>query len=350
MTEKRIPHTDLDRLLDRLRGLGAVHAPTRDESGDVILAEVSPGKPVVLDYKNFPLSPKVFLLPQTQTLLRFTNGKPHEPAPVAGNGGPSQGDGRPPNRQAFLFGVRPCDARALLALDEVFLGGDQRDPYYERLRAKTVVIVLACTRPMSSCFCTSVGGGPSDEAGADVLAIGLEADLLLRAITPKGEDLLSSAADLLGDATPPAIEEAQERARKAADQIAPVELDRSAERLRNAYDSPLWGILSQKCLGCGTCSFLCPTCHCFDITDEVRGDVVRRVRTWDCCAYPLFTLHASGHNPRPTPKERWRQRLMHKFRYAVENLGRLFCVGCGRCIRNCPVSLDLRAVFRELGA
>ena len=336
MTEKRIPHTDLGRFLDRLRERGAVYAPARDEAGDVALTEAPSSEPVVLEYRNFRLSPKAFLLPQNQTLLRFKNGKAEQPDL--------------PDQETFLFGVRPCDARALLALDEVFLGGDQHDPYYERLRAKTVVIVLACTRPMASCFCTSVGGGPGDGAGADVLATGLEADLLLRAQTPRGEELLSSVADLLADATPDAIEEAEERIRAAEDQIAPVKLDGVPQRLRDAYDSPLWGTAGQKCLGCGTCSFLCPTCHCFDVTDEVRGDTVRRVRTWDCCAYPLFTLHASGHNPRPTPKERWRQRIMHKFRYAVEAFDRVFCVGCGRCIRNCPVSMDVRAVLRELGA
>ena len=201
---------------------------------------------------------------------------------------------------------------------------------------------------MSSCFCTSVGGGPGDGSGADVLAVRLEADLLLTAQTPRGEELLSSAADLLTDATPAAVKEAAEQIHAAGEQIAPVQVSGSAQRLRDAYGSPLWETASQKCLGCGTCSFLCPTCHCFDMADEVRGGAGRRIRTWDCCAYPLFTLHASGHNPRPTPKERWRQRIMHKFRYAVENFDLLFCVGCGRCIRYCPVSMDLRTVLKEV--
>ena len=336
MTEKRIPYTDLDRLLDRLRERGTVYAPAKDDAGDVALTEASRAKSIVLGYRNFRLSPKAFFLPQNQTLLCFKDGKAEEPSP--------------PDRETFLFGVRPCDARALLALDEVFLDGEQRDPYYAHLRAKTLVVALACTRPMSSCFCTSVGGGPGDGAGADVLAVGLETDLLLRAQTPRGEELLSSVADLLADATPDAVKEAEERIRAAEDQIAPVKVDKSAQRLRDAYDSPLWETASQKCLGCGTCSFLCPTCHCFDITDEVRSGTGRRVRTWDCCAYPLFTLHASGHNPRATPRERWRQRIMHKFRYAVENFDRLFCVGCGRCIRNCPASMDLRTVLEEIGA
>jgi len=337
MTEKTIAHTDLDRFLDRIRKTGAVYAPAKGEAGDVALTEASRVGSVVLEYRNFRLSPKAFFLPQNQTLLCFKDGEVEEPSPLG-------------QETSFLFGVRPCDARALLALDEVFLCGDHQDPYYSCLRAKTVVIAMACTRPMSSCFCTSVGGGPGDGAGADVLAVGLEADLLLRTQTPRGEELLSSVADLLADATPGAVKHAEELIHAAEDQISSLKVDNSAQRLRDAYDSPVWETVSQKCLGCGTCSFLCPTCHCFDITDEVRGNTGRRVRTWDCCAYPLFTLHASGHNPRPTLKERWRQRIMHKFRYAVETHDRLFCVGCGRCIRNCPVNMDLRRVLKQVGA
>lgn len=336
MTEKRIPQTEVDRFLARLREQAMVYAPMKDDADDVLLGELVSGEPAVLEYRNFRLSPKAFLLPQNLTLLHLKDGKTEEP--------------RPPDRRIILFGVRPCDAKAVLALDKVFLDGDQHDPYYARLRDTSVLISLACERPGQSCFCTSVGGSPGDGAGADVLAVPLDADLLLMPQTPRGEALLACVADLLHDAGLAAVKEAQERIHAAEEQVAPVKTENCAPRLRAAYDSPLWEAASRKCLGCGTCSYLCPTCHCFDITDEVRNGTGRRVRTWDCCAYPLFTLHASGHNPRPTPKERWRQRIMHKFRYAVENCDRPFCVGCGRCIRHCPAGMDLRTVLKEVGA
>ena len=183
-----------------------------------------------------------------------------------------------------------------------------------------------------------------------MLVVELDADLLLRPATPKGEQVLSFVSELLAEAGPAALQEAQGRIQAVEDQIAPVELDDIARRLREAYDSPIWEAAGRKCLGCGTCSFLCPTCHCFDVTDDVRRGTGRRVRTWDCCAYPLFTLHASGHNPRPTPRERWRQRMMHKFRYAAENYGGPFCVGCGRCIRSCPAGMDLRSTLKQIEA
>jgi ferredoxin len=336
MTEKQVSCTDIDRLLARLAEKGSVFAPRRDEAGEVGLLALSRDEPADLEYGNFRVSPKAFLFPQEQTLIHFKEGKAEEPDL--------------PRQEMILFGVRPCDARAMQALDKVFLDGDPRDPYYAQRRLRTTVIALACARPMSSCFCTSVGGSPGDAAGADVLAVGLENDLVLRAQSPRGRDLMSSLSDLLADAGPAAVKEAEERIQGAEDQMARVEVEDIARRLGEAYESPLWQNASQKCLGCGTCSYLCPTCHCFDITDEVRNGTGRRVRTWDCCAYPLFTRHASGHNPRPTPKERWRQRVMHKFRYAVENFGSLFCVGCGRCIRNCPVGMDLRTVLKEVGA
>jgi ferredoxin len=336
MTEKLISYANLERLLERLRERGAVYAPGRDREGDVVLIRWPQTEPITLEYRNFRQPPKAFFLPQNETLLHYRDGKWEEPTP--------------PDRETFLVGVRPCDARALLSLDRVFLDGDQNDPYYASLRRRTTVIALACTRPMSSCFCTSVGGGPGDGAGADVLAAFLEQDLLLWAKTGRGEDLLASAADLLTHPTAAGVTASEECIRSAKDQIVPVKTDESARKLRDAYDSPLWEAAGRKCLGCGTCSFLCPTCHCFDISDEIHGGAGRRVRTWDCCAYPLFTLHGSGHNPRPTPKERWRQRIMHKFRYAVENYGVSFCVGCGRCIRYCPVSMDLRAALKEVGA
>ena len=335
MNQKLISHANLDRLLARLRERWIVYAPARDKAGEVALREWPQEEPLTLEFKNFLRSPKALFLPQDQTLLEYQDGKWEEPAFAV--------------RQMLLFGVRPCDARALPALDKVFLEGEQSDPYYARLREKTTVIALACTRTMSSCFCTSVGGGPGDAAGSDLLAVDLEAELLLKAQTGRGEELLGFAADTLAEATPGAIQAAEELIAGAEGQLAPVMTAESARRLRQAYESPLWDTAGRKCLGCGTCSFLCPTCHCFDISDELRDGAGRRVRTWDCCAFPQFTAHASGHNPRPSPKERWRQRIMHKFRYSVENFGISFCVGCGRCIRYCPVSMDLRAALKELG-
>jgi ferredoxin len=121
------------------------------------------------------------------------------------------------------------------------------------------------------------------------------------------------------------------------------------EKLDGIFEEEVWETITNNCLGCGACTYLCPTCHCFDITDETngKGDGIR-IRTWDSCQYPLFTLHASGHNPRVNKKQRMRQRLMHKFSYTVEKNDAIFCVGCGRCVIHCPVNLDIREMLQTL--
>ncbi|HOC23304.1 MAG TPA: 4Fe-4S dicluster domain-containing protein, partial [Anaerolineaceae bacterium] len=117
------------------------------------------------------------------------------------------------------------------------------------------------------------------------------------------------------------------------------------DHLDQIFDSSLWGEFAQSCLGCGICTFLCPTCFCFDIVDEAQRD--ERVRNWDTCMFRVYSLEASGHNPRPTRAERTRQRLMHKFSYWLEHADQFGCTGCGRCVRYCPVGLDIRAMIRK---
>jgi ferredoxin len=193
-----------------------------------------------------------------------------------------------------------------------------------------------------------VGGGPSNPSGSDILAFELDNAYLFEGLSDKGRSALAAYSGLFRAPEAAEIAAKEQRAATAQSKVPRLNVDDPRKRLEGRFDAPFWDSVALRCLGCGTCTYLCPTCHCFDITDETEGETGRRIRTWDSCQYPLFTLHASGHNPRPARKQRMRQRILHKFSYSVDNFGETFCVGCGRCVRHCPVNLDLRETLESL--
>jgi len=326
---------DKSKLQEFLRLLGQnrrLFAPVKDRMG-TIFSEVADPSLICLDGLNTNLSPKELVFPQWETLYTFKEDHLNETELKV--------------QETVLFGARPCDARALELLDRVFTWEGIDDPYYLSRRAKTCV-ALACNTPGEACFCSSVGGSPVGEVGADVLTFDLGDRLHLRVLTERGEALLKEASGPTEKATEEDKRGVQQAAAEAEKQLHPISIPEDLATLRESFDAEIWEELGLKCLGCGTCAYVCPTCHCFDITDESRKGVGRRVRSWDTCAFSLFTLHGSGHNPRITQAARYRQRVLHKFLYCPENFGEAFCVGCGRCITNCPAGLDLRAVLERL--
>lgn len=333
--------TDLDALIARLRETRTVYAPVREGDGTAF-APVSTASQIALGRANTPLSAKGLFFPQREVLLSF-RGKAMESAPL-------------PTEAFAVFGARPCDARALGFLDRVFGSAAGRagnaayeDPYYLERRKLGLVFALACDDPQPECFCASVGGDPHGGDGADVSMSAIPTGFLLKAVTPKGESFLESLGPLLRPADDEELRAGRELAKAALAALRPLDLSGVKSRLDAAFDSPEWKRVSETCLGCGACTYLCPACHCFDITDEPKGAGGGRVRSWDSCQYALFTAHASGHNPRPAKRERMRQRLMHKFSFAVDAVGTVLCSGCGRCIRCCPVGLDIREMLRHVG-
>jgi len=207
---------------------------------------------------------------------------------------------------------------------------------------------MSCTKPpYSTCFCTSVGGSPTSADGADILLTDLGDAYLAEFLTDKGAALLKYFGDVKADAA--ADKKKEEIAAASAGEIKTTIPAREIKAFLDAnFEHPFWDTIHRKCLACGTCTFMCPTCHCFDIQDEVKGADGKRIRNWDSCMFPLFTKETSGHNPRPTQKERWRQRFMHKFRYYVDMFGPIACVGCGRCVMSCPVNIDIRKIAQDI--
>ena len=311
-------------------------APAEQEGMKKFLP-VAEGDTVHLGEDNTTVPPKALLFPQTETLYRFSQGQADLEIPG-------------PDEEMVLLGVRPCDARAMAVVEKLFRW-DFDDPYYLKRRELTTLIGLACNEPALNCFCTSVGGGPASSEGLDILMVDLGESYLLEAETEKGKTLLEEVKDLLEEAGADAIQQKDQAVREAAAKIRrSVDPQGIPGALPGLWDDPLWAKVSSACLGCGICTYLCPTCYCFDIQDEVEGAAGRRCRMWDSCMFAEYTVHTSGHNPRPTRRERTRNRINHKYSYFVDKFGVIACVGCGRCSTLCPVNIDIIDILRQVNA
>ncbi|MEG6617195.1 4Fe-4S dicluster domain-containing protein [Peptococcaceae bacterium 1198_IL3148] len=327
-----IKKSELKGLLDKLTQQYRVYAPV--EKGDNILFEpIGAGGEVKLGATT-KKPVKEILFPQSEELYNYS---------VSEEG--LKMNSNLDDTKTVAFGVRPCDARSMMLLDNVFHNDQYQDVYYLTKRKNTIIVSLGCSEPESSCFCTSVGGGPFNSDGSDVLLTDIGESYLAEAVTDQGQELLGKLGLEAADADTKA---AAEKTKAAAVLTSEVDITGIKEKLDGMFSHAYWDKLHEKCLSCGACTYLCPTCHCFDIADEAKDCNGCRVRNWDSCMFPLFTLHGSGHNPRTSGKERWRQRLMHKFNYFVDRYNATACVGCGRCIKNCPVNLDIRQVLAEV--
>ena len=289
---------------------------------------------------NTVRSPKDFFFPQTENLMAFkTHGKEIEIV-----------DTRTAKEDFVVFGVRACDAKAFEVLDRVFLT-EPRDSYYASAREHGTIVTVACTKPAETCFCGTFGIDAADPKG-DVTVWKTETEVFWQANTEKGEAFLARIADLTEACTTEAVDAQKEKTAAIMKKLplASLTTDRfGGGKTKELFDDPAWAELSSTCLGCGTCTFVCPTCQCYDIKDFSTGHGVVRFRCWDSCMYSDFTKMAHGNN-RNSQKERFRQRFMHKLVYYPENNEGLFsCVGCGRCLSRCPISMNIVKVMKKLG-
>lgn len=302
--------------------------------GDRLLYQaLASAQDAVFDARRRPAnSIKEFFFPRHEPIFRYRiEGKEIALAEVA-----------PQEREQIVIASKPCDAAALPILDHVF-NWDFEDSFYTARRARTTVVSLACQAHDDACFCTSLGSGPADESGSDAMLHDLgDGQFEVRAITEKGAALFPGRAGKSGDTPGPSCRMAGSPPNEQFDAA------RVARYLAANFENPLWKDLTLACLGCGVCAYTCPTCHCFDIVDEGNAAGGARVKNWDSCQFPLFTLHASGHNPRAVQPQRQRQRLFHKFLIYPQKFGTVLCTGCGNCERNCPVGLGVLKVLQAI--
>ena len=332
---KKIAMASLNALFARIAADKKLYLPI-EKAGKVDFYEWNEGETVRLDALKTVKSAKDVFFPQVENLLKFrVEGKSIEinQAPLC-------------EEDFVIFGVRGCDAKSFEILDRVFLV-DPRDEFYASRRAHGIVVTLACGEPEESCFCTNFGVNPA-APGGDVTAWIVGEEMFLQANTEKGEKLIAE----LDEADAKAAEDEQARISEIAQKLPLNGLNLEGfdgEHLMEKFNDPRWEGLSRACLGCGTCTFVCPTCQCYDIRDFDNGKSVTRYRCWDSCMYSDFTLMAAE-NSRHTQLQRYRQRFMHKLVYfPANNEGVYSCVGCGRCVEKCPQGLNIVRVIKALG-
>ncbi|MDD6214684.1 MAG: 4Fe-4S dicluster domain-containing protein [Firmicutes bacterium] len=289
---------------------------------------------------NTVRSTKDFFFPQTENLMDFkVEGKNIEII-----------DTRSESEDFVIFGVRACDVKSFEVLDRVFLS-EPVDSYYKNRREHGVIISVACIKPAETCFCGTFGIDAADPEG-DVVCYKTDDALYMDAKTEKGKKLLDSVSCLTDEADTKACDEQKELIHERFSKLPLANLSADAfgsGKTSEFFDAPEWRELSQSCLGCGTCTFVCPTCQCYDIKDFNTGHGIRRFRCWDSCMYSEFTKMSAG-QPRLTQLERFRQRFMHKLVYYPTNNDGLFsCVGCGRCLSKCPIQMNIVKVMKKLG-
>lgn len=338
MNTKVFSNEELIEAVNNLTETHKVYVPA--SAGDYYnFTPLEEGKKFNFNFQNTRMSAKSILYPQSEGMFECSKNSEDENAGIL-----KEIDKEYP--PLAVIGIRPCDAHAFRIVQRNFDNPEYKDPWWNKRYESSLLIGLGCNEPCKTCFCDSTGGGPFDEKMLDVLLYDLGDKFLAKGITEKGEEFLKNAPSGAA-ADDGLLKQAEDMSKSVLEGMnSGVKTDALKDKkLNDLFDAPFWEEVAFACLNCGTCTYLCPTCWCFDIQDETSGKDVLRIRNWDTCMSPLFTLEGSGHNPRTEKMQRVRQRFMHKLKYYVDKYENgVQCSGCGRCVRYCPVNIDIRQV------
>ena len=331
----------IDSLFELIGSAQPLYLPVDNNSGKADFQRWEKGTKLSESLKT-TRSAKDFFFPKTEHMVSYElNGKEVKVV-----------DPRKEVEDFVIFGVRACDARGFEVIDGVYLNMDPVDSYYKNRRDHGTVIVLACNSPSKTCFCPTFGIDASQSTpSGDVSCWLADGKYYFQANTDKGKKFVENAKSVLTDSADAAVEEAKKdiKAKVEAQPFAKMDLSKfQGKDMLKIFNSKIWDKVAEPCVGCGTCTYVCPTCMCFDVRDFDTGNGVRQIRCWDSCMHNDFTQMAAE-NPRHTQKERSRQRFMHKLMYYPMAHNDMFsCTGCGRCVENCPVNMNIVKVLKAV--
>lgn len=309
-------------------------APVERADAPAEFKELAESDVPALDGSKPMMTPKDYLLPRHEVLVKIdmAGGETKVETPL------------PEEKPRVMLGAWLADAQAIQVLDRVFLDRKFVDPYYSRRRENLVLFAVIPAEMRWSWFSGSVDDVETWKSSVDGLMYDLGDRFYIESTSEKGAELIASAPLSEASETDTAAKNKLWDAFKNTG-LQPFAGKALYENL--AWDDPIWEEMAQKCIACGMCSFMCPSCSCFDIQDETCGHCVERYRCRDTCQFEDFTLMGHGHNPRATQLPRSRQRLLHKFKYQHEQFGVVGCTGCGRCVELCPVNIDIREALNR---
>jgi len=307
-------------------------APQREHLDDIVFGDTQDGDGELLEYDgNSVVSPKAFLLPQTEPLFKINSAKDCSFSAIIDK------------KKRVFYGVRPCDIKALTLMRSFFFEGFV-DEFYKEKMNNSIFIALACTRRCSDeSFCYEMNSGPQAKEGFDLQLITLSKGCLVEIGSKKGSQIVKKSKKLFTKATPLDEKEAKKTLSVLTKDVKRINYKKLARIMReDKVKESVWEDLGLRCVVCSGCITLCPTCSCFSLADRLNGNQGIRMRYCDGCPYVGFTRMAGGNMPQPLHKDHIRRFFEHKLNVDVTRYRTPSCVGCARCIQTCPGNISIR--------
>lgn len=344
MKTKILKKEDLKGLLEEAVKEWDVYAPQKNMDSDIwfeILPKEAPEfnravENIILDDTDTVISPKDIFFPQLESCFEFNDGSIRETVESS---------------PKLLFGVRACDLKGILFADEFFKRNFQDKYYLSRIKNRFIVVKGCLKPPRETCFCASAKTGPFADAGYDLQLVEFLGSYFVEVGSRKGEEFIKKHEKFFKDPVNTANETVFQVKSKAAESIElKVEFQKALELMAkdNFIPEENYKRIGERCIYCGACLYVCPTCTCFNVFDNVKDKEGQRLRNWDTCVFEGYTRETSGHNPR---KEKWlraSRRYEHKLKYDYTVTGASGCIGCGRCLASCPVNIGISKFIQEI--